>query len=484
MQMPNVFVVPPEEDQSPTWCFFDAAHPALSQIFDRPETPDIHVFSFSDGNDSSPFGAESPVSMDSFIAPRISAEARSIVEALDDGNEDIIYHDVDTDSDTELEDASSSIDNEPFRKARDSANDSDVVEVVKVRRNQHSSSKEDDKPQSVPLTSERSKTLKSRASKAFRSLKGSLRTSKPRAQDVFTSVKSNAHTHPDIVTTITSDTSPRPSTPSISRRGSKILSQLFIPPSLKYRSSISLFDEPTHVSQPESVFFPTPSSPTQSSLVSASSATDQLSCRSSIYENEPLQDDARLKTASPIPTTTDVKRKNRRFSILSLHKLFSFSSPTPSSSKSLNFDDSSCTTPTLRSTSCTPSSVCTTSVPQTPIYTDDAPLSQERVTNSASFGSILGSNEVLNFGLGLSMDKFSDRDSSEEYTPRAQRTFRSSESGTSTSEHQEKVTPYSPPTSGPGVFQHESGDLSFEMRLDSLHFDSLSFDADRFCTTD
>jgi hypothetical protein len=470
--MPNVFVVPPEEDQSPTWCFFDAAHPALSQIFDRPETPDIHVFSCS------PFGAELPVSMGSCIAPRNSADTRSIVEALEDGNE--FYHDVDTDSeyehDTELEGALSSIHNEPSRATRDTANDSDVIEVVKVRRNRE----DDDEPQSIPLTFElkRSKTLKARASKVFRSLKGSLRTSKPRAQDVSTSVKSNSDHHSDIVTTTMSNTFPRPPTPSVSRRGSRILSQLFISPSLKSRSSVSSFDEPI---QPDPVFSPAPSSPTQGSFVSASSTTDQLSCRSSIYE--PLPDEARLKSGSLIPTaTTDLKTRNRRFSILSLHKLFSFSSPAPSSPISLSFDDSSCTTPTLRSTSCTPSSVCTTSGPETPIYTDDGPLSREK----EPFGSVLGSNEVLNLGLGLSMDNFSDRCSSEDYTPRAQRTFRfstSSESGTSASERREKATPYPPPASGPSVFQEEPGDLSFEMRLESLHFDSLSFDADRFFTT-
>ena len=475
--MPNVFVVPPEEDQSPTWCFFNAAHPALSQIFDRPETPDIHVFSF---HDSSPFGTELPVSMDSSITPRNTAETRSIVEALDNGNEDIIYHDVDTDSeyehDTEPGGALSSIHSEPFRATRDTANDSDVIEVFKVRRNRHSSSKED-KPQSVPLSSQlkHSKTLKARASKAFRSLRGSLRMSKPRAQDVFASVKSDSH-HSDIVTATMPNTFPLPPTPSVSRRGSRILSQLFLSPSLKSRSSISSFDQPTHVSQPEPVIFPTPSSPTRSSFVSTSSATDQLSSRSSICESEPLQDDARLRTGSTIPSaTTNLKTKNRRFSILSLHKLFSFSSPTLSSPISLNFDNSSYTTPTLRSTSCTPSSVSTTSGPQTPIYTDEGP----------SFGPVSVTSETLNLGLGLSTDNFSER-GSDECTPRAQRTFRSStfsEYGTSTSGREEKVTAYPPSTSGLGVFQHEPGDLSFEMRLDSLHFDSLSFDADRFCTT-
>ena len=482
--MPNVFVVPPEEDQIPTWCFFDAAHPTLSQIVGRPETPDIHVFSFSDSNDSSPL---LPEPMDPFIALRNNAETRSIVEALDDANVGNIYHDVDTDSeyeqDTELGGALSSVHNEPFRTTRDSANDSDVIEVVKVRRN--SLSKEGDEPQNAPLASsnfKRSKTLKSRASKAFRSLKGSLRTSKFRAQDVFATVKSNSHHHSDFVTTTVSNTSPRPPTPSVSRRGSRILSQLFISPSLKSRSSVSSLDEPTHTSQPEPVFSSIPSSPTQSSFVSASSVTDQLSCRSSFYDNEPLQDEVRLKTVSPTPTaTTDPKSKNRRFSILSLHKLFSFSSPTPSSPISLNFDDSSCTAPVLRSTSCTPSSVtsvCTTSGPQTPTYMDEDSLSRGKDTNTASCAPVLGSNEVLNLGLGLSMDDFSDRGSSEEHTPRTQRTLHSSES---TSERRAKVNPYLPP--GPGMFQYEPGDPSFEMRLDSLHFDSISFDADHFFTT-
>ncbi|KAF8803568.1 hypothetical protein BYT27DRAFT_7340796 [Phlegmacium glaucopus] len=505
MQMPNVFVVPPEEDQSPAWCFFDAAHPTLSQIIDRPETPDIHVFSFPDSNDPSPFGKELPVFVDPLIAPRNnSSETRSIVDALEDENEDNIYHDIDTDSeydqDTELEGALSSVHNEPFRTLRDTSNDSDVIEVVKVRRSRHSSPKEDDGPQNVGLTSEfkRSKTLKSRASKAFRSLKGSLRTSKPRAQDLFASAKSNSHHHSDIVTATMPGASPRPPTPSVSRRGSRILSHLFISPSLRSRSSISSLDEPTLVSRSEPAFFALTSSPTQSSFVSASSATDRLSCRSSIYENELLQDEARLKAASPTPTaTTDFKKtKSRRFSILSLHKLFSFSSPassTPSSPISLTFDDSNCT-PTLRSTSCTPSSVtsvCTTSGPQTPTNMEDglpiSPLSRGQDTGPASFASILDSDVVLNLGLGLSLDNFCARSSSDEHTPRARRTFRSStssqESRISNSKRQEKATPCPPPTSGPGVFQHEPGDLSFEMRLDSLHFDSLSFDADHFFTT-
>lgn len=485
MQMPNVFVVPPEEDQSPTWCFFDAAHPALSQIIDRPQTPDIHVFSFPDSNDPSSFGTDSPVSMDSFIASRYSTETRSIVEALNDEDEGNIHHDVDTDSEyehgTELRSALSSVRNEPSR-APDIANDSDVIEVVKVRRTKHQA---DDEPQNVPLASElkRSKTLKSRASKAFRSLKGSLRTSRPRAQDVFSSVKSNSHHYSDIVTATMPNTSPRPPTPSISGRGSRILSQLFISPSLKSRSSISL-DE---LSQPEPAFFPPTSSPTETNFVSASSTIDHLSCHSSIYENEPLQDEVRLKAGSPVPTaTTDPKTKYRRFSILSLHKLFSFSSPAsppPASHISLTFDDSTCTTPTLRSTSCTPSSVtsvCTS--PQTSTNIEDGlsihPLSRGQDT------AVLDSDEVLNLGLGLSIDNFCDGDSSEEHTPRTQRTFRPSlESRISTSSSLEKIAPYPPLTSGPGVFNHEPEDLSFEMRLDSLHFDSLSFDADHFFST-
>jgi hypothetical protein len=43
--------------------------------------------------------------------------------------------------------------------------------------------------------------------------------------------------------------------------------------------------------------------------------------------------------------------------------------------------------------------------------------SQGKDTNSAPFASVLGSNEVPNLGLGLSMDNFSDRGSSEEHTP-------------------------------------------------------------------
>lgn len=114
---------------------------------------------------------------------------------------------------------------------------------------------------------------------------------------------------------------------------------------------------------------------------------------------------------------------------------------------------------------------------------DEGSPSRGKDANSALFAPVLGSNEVINFGLGLGMDDFSDRGSSEEHTPRNQRTFRPLESRTNTSERQTKVALYPPPSVTPGVFRHDPGDLSFEMRLDSLHFESLSFDADHFFAT-
>lgn len=35
VQMPTVFVTPPEEDETPAWCFFDAENPTLSRAGEK-----------------------------------------------------------------------------------------------------------------------------------------------------------------------------------------------------------------------------------------------------------------------------------------------------------------------------------------------------------------------------------------------------------------------------------------------------------------
>ncbi|KAF8964655.1 hypothetical protein BDZ97DRAFT_1814926, partial [Flammula alnicola] len=443
MQMPNVFVVPPEEDETPAWCFFDADNPALSQVVERPETPDITILAFPSDNDTPVFSRNSPGSIDSAIMPRRSLESISVVEAL-------MNHEAhgDDDSDNDSGFGRDSRD-ERHTNLRDAADDSDVIEVVKVNERQ-----------SLQAFSEykRSVTLKSRASKVFKSLKGSLRSSKPRAQDIFPSVPSSIQITQTAERT-PQETLPRPRTPTISRRGSRILSQ--------YASS-----------------FTSPSSSAPNSILS-----NPLSRRPSLYSAE-AQDEARLQAASPTPTTSSSKSSSR-FSILNLQKLFSFSPPAPSSTVPVAtpfaFPDSGAT-PALRSSSCTPrsdASSVSTSAPQTPTSTEEVtPVRLVSRKDTAdfpafnSFESVFDANGGLNLGLGLGLSLDSTSSSgSQQTTPR--KSFGSSSTISSWGSITPKRFSKAPIRRSQGHDDDgDEGDTSLEMRLDSLHFDSLSFDAD------
>ncbi|KDR73418.1 hypothetical protein GALMADRAFT_251074 [Galerina marginata CBS 339.88] len=499
MSMPNVFVVPPEEDHTPPWCFFDAENPALSQIMERPETPEIGNLSFPSDDDTPTLSRHRPGAIDTAIMPRRSTETVSVVDALmsEEG-----HANEDSDSDSEFEgdmnfpDHSHAIQesnrSEPSRTHdREPANDSDVIEVVKVSRRKSSSDEQHDQErQSLRAFSDykRTTTLKSRASKVFKSLKGSLRSSKPRVQDIFplapsSSSSSQISQEPESVNHPPQETVPRPRTPIVSRRGSRILSQLFVAPSLKSRSSVSSFDDSPSSPELNPVSSP-PFSP-------QSDFTSNAPSRRSSFYNRADHDEARLKATSPTPTMASYSNK-RRFSIMSLQKLFSFSSSTPNphshTASPVSFDEPDRATPIPRSTSCTPpsaaSSVTTVSAlsgPQTPTSTEVTPEPLVRSKDSTdlpvfdSFDSVFEKNAGLNLGLGLSLDS----------SPYPQPTtapggFSASGSLGSWGSITHNIKPSAKASSQIPRTHDDPGDTSLEMRLDSFHFDSISFDAGQF----
>ncbi|KAF8061450.1 hypothetical protein FPV67DRAFT_1703758 [Lyophyllum atratum] len=391
LQVPNVFVIPPDEDDSPPWCFFDAAdapthlstapdipflHGALSIYQTEPQSPVFH-------RDPGPFPSHNPVAM-----PWKSPETRSIMDVL--MNDDYL----ESDDEMELE-----LDHQVFNsRGRAAGNDSEVVEVIKVRRH---AERIEDHARIPTLPPKSSKSFKSRASKAFRSLrnvgKGSLRA-KPKAQDIFSSSP---------VEDLEPELPPRSKTPTVSRHGSAIFSQIFSPPpTLQSRSSVSSFDavRPSPKSPPLAGRYP-------SSLYNHPSSDDcpgpsLASCSSLNF------DDQDLRSPSPTPST-QTKSNRRRFSVMSLQRIFSFSQA----------DDFSDITPSSMSRDSSGPSTSSSSGPDTPTE-ESTPL-------------------PLHFGHedhGLLSQKRSA-------------------------------------TAVPALGQ---GDISFEMRLDSLHFESLSFDADRF----
>ena len=470
--MPNVFVVPPEEDKAPTWCCFDAANPSLPQAIERPEPKEISPIAFYSQDNSYP-------SIDSVV------QSSATTSVLDDvlGNRNVEGDDeIETDSEYDHELGDGEI--VPNSRAlRDVANDSDVVEVVKVRRTERADNVEQDLHHRPPTSqSNRKKSLKSRASRVFKSLTGSLR-SKSRPQDAISSSsrsrsssqderesRSSEHSHREPTT--------RSRTPTALRRGSVILTQLFTAP-LKPRSSVLPFDELS------------PASPTQLEYSSSQSSNSHLLFNrgSSSYEAS-LQDQARLQAASPILTTAS-RKSSRRFSRISLQKLFLFGSSPPEESEpnSNSTEDFDNTTPILRSVASTPafSSSSSTSGPETPTSTEYQMPVRLVPSNSMedtrpdlpaldSLDTLFEQSHNLNLGLGLGLSMGSntsiDVASSQPTTPR--KSSSGSVWGAITPKLRSRSTMPSP------VVESNEGDTSLEMRLDSFHFDTLSFDVDRF----
>lgn len=460
LQMPNVFVTPPEEDQVPTWCCFDAANPSLSQVIERPETMEISPIAFS--QDEAYYS-----SMES-----VGAAATSIVD-------DAIANNFEDDLET-ISDYGHELEDDDFNSpTRDVANDSDVVEVVKLRRlnRPYHEPAEPDTTQEPPQI-QRPSSFKSRASRVFKTFAGSLRSkSKPRHTVSSSSSRSSSQKEPEV------HQEPAPSisrsrTPTALRRGSEILSQLFT------RSSMSSFDE-LALASPTS-----PTFPKYSLSESSSSIKSHLLPSLHSYETS-LQDEARLEAASPVPTTTS-RTSSRRFSVLSLQKLFSFGSATPITAEEGEDDNladdhvqpeepETTTTPVLRSVPSTPafSSSSSNSGPETPTSAHYQIIMSSASTDSASefpafetLDSVFDSNQNLSLGLGLGIDlpTTSPRQPVDPSTPRKPFSPSSSMWGSITPKGRKKSTPLS----------DEEEDTSLEIRLDSLHFDSLSFDIDRF----
>ncbi|KAG5650165.1 hypothetical protein H0H81_000475 [Sphagnurus paluster] len=377
LQMPNVFVVPPEEEDTPAWCCFDATQPhpleslmtstdlnflenRLSVFQTESDTPILHR------NASGPFPSHIPVTM-----PKKNVQSRSIIDAYISGE----Y--------PESDDEDMDIEQEPPRTIGGSGNDSEIVEIIKLRRQGEDSG---GYPHALPTHTKSSKSLKSRASKAFRSLrnvgksKGSLRV-KPKAEDIFTS----------------GSTAPPSQTPTIARRSSAVFSQLFSPP--------ATLDSPSSSSSEER------------DATKLSLALDQYRSSSSL-EGQPCyrRPDSPLNHASDLdrhdsqgqPPTLSVHTKSnrRRFSMMSLQRIFSFSG-----------DECSDATPSYIFSDSAGPSTASSSGPETP--TDESnPLPLQFDGKNLSTSSTVP------------------------------------------------------------MLRHDQ--ISFEMRLDSLHFDSLSFDADEF----
>ncbi|KAG6833199.1 hypothetical protein H0H87_010262 [Tephrocybe sp. NHM501043] len=395
MQMPNVFVVPPEEDETPTWCCFDASEP-MSASDTLPDTnflddgldmlelePDV---SWCPRNSGGPFTFQGPD-----VVSKKSGETRSIMDVL--MNDDYF----DTDDEMEMG-AEADIEAEPSDSRAavgdtSIGNDSDVVEVVKIGR--YSDDREERSRSPTPPVKS-SKSFKSRASKALRSLKivatGS-RRSKPKTQQV--SIPAPAPVPNNEVEL------PPKGDSTLSRRGSAIFAQIFTPPSPS--ASISSFEVLQDIPSPAKGL----RYPSSLSNRPPPNARPSESLGSPTSLNFDYHD---IRSSSPTPSARTTSNR-RNFSMKTLGRVFSLSSS--------------------NETSHNPS------------------ISASRKSSGPSSSSSSGPE-----------------------TP-------TDESTHLPSSHVDKHG-YNYKHSSPDLPALEPGDVSFEMKLDSLHFDSLSFDADRF----
>ncbi|TEB36126.1 hypothetical protein FA13DRAFT_1229125 [Coprinellus micaceus] len=466
-QMPHVFVVPPEEDETPAWCCFDAALPIDKQIQQRVHLDaDDHTF-----DPSSPYD-DDIAAMDAAIARR-NMETRSIVDNLMSKDFNIEHAALDSDSDLDWDSEnenqphdrlSSSGPPSPIAPSFTSGADSDVVEVVK------------------PSTAKRSGTFKARATQAFRSFTGTLsfRSSKSRAQDNLpprpSSSMSWAMRREETDVEPNQSTSPRPG-----GRVSRRLSQLFSPPS-KSQPSLALAgldDAPTA---------PSPSEP----IIASQSTSSNIKPRSASYDFAPRRSSESIPTnalpsrsAQASASSVTLSKTFKRFNKLNIQRMFSFSSSQFSHDSNLNRDsEDGRTTPTLRrkSSSLPSTSTSSESGPQTPTTsTEDTPLRSSLTRKSTLTFHDEGLKLQLDFGdfeTGLGI--VAPTDSGHSLTTGSYSSF-SSTSKVSTSTSTSSTMPMArQPLGRTSQDEGGDGDLSFEMQLDSLHFDDISFDVDRF----
>ena len=390
-QMPNVFVIPPEEEQfqTPPWCYFDAADTPQQDLSTRPDFNSLDAaldILHKAEHDVPQFRRSTEGELGDIVMPKKREKLSGLENIVD------------------LSPREDPTNTRPV----DVSNDSVVIEVVKVRKS--------DVPGAIGLpVVKRSKTFKARASRAFRSIRNVGRGTQRK-----TSIKENCPSSNSLYSMDSRQTlRQNEQTPSpahqlrdrtLPRRASITLSHLFQSPEALPVSDLPSSSEPELNS----------ASPPESSSATDADSSPSLREQTDRPPSETDSDGVGPRSSSPCPSTTRSFRQ--RFSVIDLHRLFSFAPSASKASSSLASTTSTISTPSTPSMSRGPSTISSSSdAPDTPV--DGA-------------GHI--NSEYDKFAAG-SRDALSYNDE-----PRILR------------------------------------DISFEMRLDSLHFDCLSFDADNF----
>lgn len=412
--MPDVYVIPPEEEQheTPPWCYFDAqiAKASLATSPDM-EALDVALNFFQQTDNRSPlFSREfANMSQETIVMPKQNGTPLQVVEESQESPSKEI----------------------PIPK-RNPKRDSDVVEVIKVKRGEGLS----DVNASGSQTTKKSKTFRARATQAFKSIRNVGKSSRkfphPEPSLQKHTPENDAH----------SSTFPRPTTPGMTRSKSVHISTFFST-TRKTRPPIVIPDEPP---SPTSRVAPWTSKAYSTMHRSSPSLGDRTNAPVNFGDDEPGPSLSRSKSTF-----------RKRMSALDLHRLFNVSSLTLSSPKE---DHELPDDPHSHSHSHSQSQL-RDSAPMT-VVSPDPPRLPETMAFEDDVSSGAGSSTDLSYP-SKHYHNFSGR-----YSP----AFSSSSSTMSGLQ--------SPRPSGDDDVEMETEDLDLELRLDSFHFDGLQFNPEDF----
>lgn len=428
LTMPNVFVIPPEEDPEEPWCYFSVQQQPLDD----------------DSDDSDELGLDAAMELIGGSSP---ASYYSNKESKDTAASKINSRRSERPfSDLDLYD-----EQEITIRASEPGNSSEVIEVVKVKRHRDAAH-----PQPPVQSMKRSATFMSRA---FRSIKNVgkpsvSRTKKPTVTDVF----AQSDTSPPSAAATVSDNS-KPRARKTSRRGSVVLAQLFT-----QQPSQESFHSSQTPSRPISIL---------DSFRRSSSSThlaDGDDCENDVVD---LVDDD-MRSASPTPSTLTQTQPDtfspgarRRFSVMNLFARAS--SPTPAAPNTPFMSNGP------SNTSC---SSFSSAGPSTPVEVMHARTSMNSLSTLPDpYAVPPPAQKPQSVPLLKRIPSFSRRGGKDQAAP-----ARGSQKQVVADRPPIIVVEGLPPRLEPALTpaDNEGGEISFEMRLDSLHFDELSFDADRF----
>lgn len=501
-QMPNVFVVPPEEDQAQPWCCFDAGQVQAPQ-------PPVHTFSKIPDMDS----LQSRLN---FLSnERVIADGTPVFQRSATHEEVVMPKKVGT--------AAQRFKNSEM-DGGNTGNDSEVVEVVKVsrsRKDKDMAPQERGEHPSGPKSSiKRSTTFKLKAAKALNSIrslgKGS-RHSKPSAKDIFpvpshnqpsraASFSSfgqaqNYEEETETLADVPAQQTPKPDRPTVSRRGSVILSQIFSPraqssPELGVQHSDSAISNSSSMGQ----------SSTQSTIETVSSASpslqlhrisasdDQHVVAQGVSHPDPLptveSDDYRLApsdsrntrpTSPSLTINTLDSRTKRRFSMMNIRNIFTFSSST--SGQSTGSVATSNSAASASSAQGRDSDVASLSESELGVQLDAPRLSRTTAVSASTTSSETSSGvetptEEVTFLPMTSDVPRTKRPSLDWRIPEFEHV-----GGAISDSLADSLGNLGAVSNTPVVKKSrmlDDRDVSVEMRLDSLHFDSISFDPENF----